>query len=661
VLAGEQASDHCFLKVHPMFTKPTKVALACAGIFATISSAQAQTSPEFNSVIITASKFKQYIQDTPAAITVITADDISKYAIESVTEAIMRLGGIQGRQDLNGGDEYLLDLGGFGATSEKNQVIVVDGIRMYDETGSFRLTGIPIDSVERIEIQRGSAAVLYGEGASGGVINIITKNSENRMNQGTSGNVDLGTGSYGVKSSRVNLSHSGEVVSGQINLSDRMSDGYRVNSSSREQNASLGLQGRISNSKRFGLNYRSNELYARLPGALSISQYNQDPRQADSSKLNDWGLIRTSNYGAFFETDLSGNIIKFSLNQRIRNKEGVDSGYPMSSYDLRSNNLNLNIKRADRTSFGENTLIYGVEITDWRQVGSYTTADSDSNAIYAKNSLNIVDLASQIDFGLRLENLEKNREGTSAKYDENLTAWDIGLSTKMNKASTVYGRYARSYRLPGAEEYNYTISNVDLLPQLSFDKELGIKIAMNSTDRFHARLFRYDITNEIGYDSTIANTPFPGGNINFSPTFKQGFELDFFRKDSVKWEYGLLYTYQESKFKDGMYAGKDVPISPRYKISMRSLYRISNIDSVGLQGNLISRQVIDGDFANTKEMPSYFLIDGSYTRKLKNIDLNLRIRNILDKKYYSYATATGGYSLYPDPGRNFMATIKARF
>jgi iron complex outermembrane recepter protein len=644
-----------------MFTKPTKLALACAGLITTIASTQAQNNSQLNSVIVTASKFKQYIQDTPAAITVITSDDISKYGIQSVTEAIMQLGGIHGRQDLNGGEEYQLDLSGFGATSEKNQVIVVDGIRMYDETGSFRLTGIPIDSVERIEVQKGSAAVLYGEGATGGVINIITKNTESQKSKGTVGNVDLGAGSYGTKSSRVNLFHSGEVISGQVNLSDRMSDGFRANSSSREQNASLGLQGKISNSKRVGLNYRANELYARLPGSLSISQYNENPQQTDSSKLNDWGLIRTSNYGAFFESDLNENIIKFSLNQRIRSKEGVDSGYPVSSYDLRSNNLNVNVKRGDKTNFGENTLIYGVEITDWRQVGSYTTANADSRAIYAKNSLNLIEAGAQIDLGIRLENLDKDRQGTVVKYDEILTAWDFGLSKRVNRTSTIYGRYARSYRLPGAEEYNYTLSNIDLLPQISFDKEIGVKISMSSMDRFHARLFRYDITNEIGYDSSVSNTPFPGANINFSPTFKQGFELDFLKRVSTKWEYGILYTYQESKFKDGVYAGKDVPVSPRSKISFRSLYRLSAVDLVGLQANLISRQFIDGDFENTKGMPSYFLVDGSYTHKLRNIDLTLRIRNILDKKYYSYATATSGYSLYPDLGRNFMATLKANF
>ncbi len=644
-----------------MFNKPTQIALACALLCNFSSQALAQKDSELNPVIVTASKFRQYVQDTPAAITVITADEINKYGIQSVTEAMMRLGGVQGRQDLNGGDEYLLDLGGFGATSEKNQVIVVDGIRMYDETGSFRLSGISIDSVERIEIQRGSAAVLYGEGAVGGVINIITKNTENQRRLGTVGNVDLGIGSYGTKSSRVNLSHSGEVLSGQLHLSDRMSDGYRANSSSREQNAALGLQGRISSSKRFGLNYRSNELYARLPGALSLLQYAQDPTQADPGKLNDWGLIRTSNYGGFFEAEVSGNIIRFNINQRIRDKEGVDYGFPASTYDLRSNNLNLNVRRSDSISLGENTLIYGLETTDWRQVGSYTTANSDARAVFAKNSLNFTDLGMQLDLGARFENLEKNRQGTSVKYDENLTAWDLGVSGKIDKSTTLYGRYARSYRLPGAEEYNYTQANIDLLPQTSLDKELGIKILINANDRLNIRVFRFDLNNELGFDSTVPNTPFRGANVNFSPTYKQGSELDLSGRFSSKVEYGLLYTYLESKFKDGIYAGKDVPISPRHKISIRSLYRFSDSDSVGLQANLISRQVIDGDFANTKEMPSYFILDGSYTRKVKDVDLIFRVRNILDKKYYSYATATGGYSLYPDPGRNYMVTMRLSF
>ena len=84
--------------------------------------------------------------------------------------------GVPGRLDLYGGGDYALDLRGFGITADSNQVVVVDGIRINEaDLGGTRLAGISIDSVERIEVIRGSGAVLYGEGATGGVIVITTK------------------------------------------------------------------------------------------------------------------------------------------------------------------------------------------------------------------------------------------------------------------------------------------------------------------------------------------------------------------------------------------------------------------------------------------------------------------------------------------------------
>ena len=52
-----------------MFTKPTKVALACAATFATIASAYAQISAELNPIIITATKYEEETQKVPAFVT----------------------------------------------------------------------------------------------------------------------------------------------------------------------------------------------------------------------------------------------------------------------------------------------------------------------------------------------------------------------------------------------------------------------------------------------------------------------------------------------------------------------------------------------------------------------------------------------------------------
>ena len=70
-----------------------------------------------------------------------------------------------------------VDMRGFGAAAPSNTLVLVNGRRINDlDIAGVDLASIPRDSIERIEITRGnSGAVLYGDGAVGGVINIVTK------------------------------------------------------------------------------------------------------------------------------------------------------------------------------------------------------------------------------------------------------------------------------------------------------------------------------------------------------------------------------------------------------------------------------------------------------------------------------------------------------
>jgi iron complex outermembrane receptor protein len=75
-------------------------------------------------------------------------------------------------------------------------VIMVDGVRLNEnELASSVLSTIPIDTVERIEIVRGGSSVLYGEGATGGVIQIVTKDAGMRKNT-THGSVFAEAGQF---------------------------------------------------------------------------------------------------------------------------------------------------------------------------------------------------------------------------------------------------------------------------------------------------------------------------------------------------------------------------------------------------------------------------------------------------------------------------------
>ncbi|MDZ4125265.1 MAG: TonB-dependent receptor plug domain-containing protein, partial [Hydrogenophaga sp.] len=163
-------------------------ALPLAVLAALPSHAQTVASSNLPETVVTATRFAEPLASLPLGVSVISAELIRASGASTVNEAVMKLLGVPGRQDSYGGGDYALDLRGFGTTSDSNQVVVLDGVRLNEaDLGGTRLAGIPIDTVERIEVLRGSGSVLYGEGATGGVIVITTKagNGSARRNSAT--------------------------------------------------------------------------------------------------------------------------------------------------------------------------------------------------------------------------------------------------------------------------------------------------------------------------------------------------------------------------------------------------------------------------------------------------------------------------------------------
>ena len=137
-----------------------------------------------NIKITTASKKAQNINEAPAAIYVITKEDLRMYGSNNIGEALRMVPGID---IVQGGDQnYEVSARGISRTqyNTSNKILwLVNGRSVYNDAfGGVRIQSIPvsIDDIERIEVIRGAGSSLYGANAFQGIVNIITKNPEDQ-------------------------------------------------------------------------------------------------------------------------------------------------------------------------------------------------------------------------------------------------------------------------------------------------------------------------------------------------------------------------------------------------------------------------------------------------------------------------------------------------
>lgn len=660
-----------------MFTKPTKVALACAATFATIASTQAQTSSELNPIIITATKYEEETHKVPAFVTHITKNQIAESGATTVNEAIMRVAGVPGRPSLNGGNEFSLDILGFGDNAGANTVIVVDGVPLKEgDQSEVRISGIPIEQVESIEIQRGASSVLYGEGAVAGVINIITKASSPDLAPTTNASIYAGYGTYDSKEYRASGYHSKDSLKVNFSALDRQTDGYRINSGSSQQAGALNIQYQFD-AFRAGVSFDIDNLNARTPGSLTLAQFKSDPRQAQGvTYLNDYGINHSNRVSGFFEADVNGYNVRASLSRKDRDVAFYSSRYTRSNNLNTSNNFaDLVVKKQEDLAIGRNKFVGGVELNNWsqyriNQFGNYNF-DTDAVAVYLKNDLDLNASGMRLSSGVRRELIDRRIRAydnyyahtNSPKINEGLTGWELGLSNRVSSSSNLFARVARSYRLPNTDEIGcvsinycgeYPTLNM-LSPQVSIDKEIGWKYKVSNQVRLGGRVYRNDLNNEIYFD------PVSYANINLQPTRREGIDFDMYYKPLNQLSiYGLM-SLRNSKFVEGEYVGKNVPMSPKQVASLNINWEFMPKNNLGLGINYVANQFIQGDLNNQNNMPSYTIADLRYSYQIKQIDFALIVKNLFDKSYYSYATTTGGYSVYPDYRRNFFASARYRF
>src|SRR5512136_3414338 len=153
------------------------LAIVCLLFPLASSFATAQQAPyKLDEIVVTAERTKSPLGEAPANVTVITAEDIKETGAQTLIDVFQREPGVFPQNLLGNPKQSNVDIRGFGETAPQNVLFLVDGRRVNNiDLSGADLAQIAVGAVERIEVYRGPASVLFGDNAAAGAINIITK------------------------------------------------------------------------------------------------------------------------------------------------------------------------------------------------------------------------------------------------------------------------------------------------------------------------------------------------------------------------------------------------------------------------------------------------------------------------------------------------------
>jgi len=673
--------------------------------------AQDNTLPTIN---VTASRLNDGI--VGASTSVITAEDIAHSPAQSLPDIIAQIPGVQ-VQTLYGaadGSRTSVDLRGFGAFATPNTLFLINGRRLNDlDLQGVDLSSIPRDSIERIEITRGnSGAVLYGDNAVGGVINIVTKTGAG--GPPASFRLEGGFGSFNQRLASVSAAYNSGPWSTSVFANGVRSDGYRVNNALEQNNAVGELRYTTPDLSAF-LNISGDNQHLGLPGGRSTSYTTNFVTYVDqlatdrrgTSTPRDFGDKQGANLTAGFTKTLT-NGVELIVDGGIRDKRQqsgffgdpadpfASPSYVASTLQTWSLTPRLNIKNQ---MFGlPSTVITGIDYYDATYGSSRSQLVSDiPNHIYYLTQRSLggywqqtlaVLPSTDFSYGGRLQTMKLSArddynplapfgslaaQATPLDITQTNHALHVGLDHRFNDTFTAFARAAEAFRTPNVDERVVTgpayapaplftpiAQNFALKTQTSHDFEVGLRVA-SGPFQMQTSVYDMELTNEIHYN------PAQFYNYNLDPTRRYGGELGatYRFSDTLMLRGGGAYT--RAVFREGVYSGNDVPLVSRYTGNAGVTWNVWDKYVVfDATMRAWSSRVMDNDQRNIQpKIPANATVDLKLSGEYQHFFWSLSVANLFNVAYYDYAIASatraGVFNAYPLPGRTYLAKAGVTF
>ena len=662
-----------------------KISLILLAILATEGMAAEKNSiasTRLNETVVSTENFGISVLETPKNVTVITAEDIEKYGAQSVEEAVRSVPGMYFSN--TGAQDFMSDIIFRGQTpgkSAQNILVLVDGspINSTTDSGAFNLSLVPIDTVERIEVVPNGGNVLYGEGAVAGVINIITKEAQNKKFYGQ---VGTDRGNY-TRNYKVNV---GSQITDRFAIEatylDKLSDGYRHHSERETKYAEVKSKYRFDKGN-LVLSYSTGEINSKFSGYVTKDDKRKSNSTTEAKETLDIFRVK-------YDTQLADNLT-FMINGDYKHREysstsektinKITKRMPSTDRDTKTYYINPQLKY---NYWNKSYLVLGGDFSkgesDYQSQSHKSTGSSITNTYTERESIGgfIINNIKYKDFqftqGFRHQIIEynlENRETPSKSFNHsfNEEAYELTGTYFINDTASAFLSYNRAFRAPTAGEAgSWQSENIDI--QTSDTFELGGKALWNNI-YFTSSIFHSKTNKEIFYLSETSGEI--AGNYNFSdPIIRNGVELaseQYFNKLTLK----ESFSYTHHKIDGGKYDGKKVPGLPNMVASLGFNYEL--VENLNFNTTLLyyGKTYIQYDYANRyPKQGGYSEVNVNINYTMTNgLTLYAGINNLFDKEYYhakagvtknTSGNVTGDkINYYAGTKRNYFVGFKYNF
>ncbi|OQA91273.1 MAG: Fe(3+) dicitrate transport protein FecA precursor [Elusimicrobia bacterium ADurb.Bin231] len=635
---------------------------------------------------------KESKKESPAVVVnEISGEKLKKSGVQTVADALERVAGVDTRNSGKGLNS--ISVRGFDQQSMK---VLIDGVPAYESYfGLVDLSVMPVASIEKIVVSKGSSSILYGPNTMGGVVNIITKKGSGAPQTSLVTSFgDFNTFNYG-------LNQSGKLGKFNYNVgyNKQTADGWGLSRDFDKTNVNTGIAtdykedgGKRENSDYIKQSFVCNIGYTpdeTLKTNLSVNWLNQEKGCPISNLMGSAHKVKFSNWSQWQASvameknfspsaALKGRI--FYINHEdeltVDTMTTVSMGgrpyfdksvYKDYSFGVESN-FYLNILEDNLTKIGftyqkdsHNGQDYNAWI--WKKVAGVwnstitpgwsaeSISEADTYSIGLENSLMSMDDKLTLNFGCGYNGyVPLKSAGVPHPDDTWIFTPQIGADYEVADNTTLYGSIGKKVRFPRMKELYSKIAggNPDIEAERSISQELGIRQGIGDV-KIYCSYFDNNISKMI-YSQKDASKNTYYVNIGKARIYgaESGIEAPLTSNLSILGDYTYLYAYDKTN-------SHEIAQKPRHKFNLAVDYSFGFGLSAYMQGVYVGQQKLDSPARNICE---YTLFNAKLSQNLSSGEsgsqqIFISVNNLFDK---DYEEGDG-----PMAGRSFLAGVEYVF